>query len=116
MIDISAETLLTLSAAAKRIPGRNGKGVHLGTIGRWAFDGRRGVVLESLVIGGQRYTSVEALQRFVERLNGASLEDESTPAAPSLLEREREILAAERKIFPAGMVGQGIAAGHGIGF
>lgn len=64
MIDLAHETLLTLRQAAKRFPGRKGKGVHVSAVYRWANGGVRGVRLETLPVGGTLYTSVEALQRF----------------------------------------------------
>jgi Protein of unknown function (DUF1580) len=65
MIDIEIEQLLTFNEAAKRVPGgASGKGVHLHTVFRWTTRGCGGRVLDSVRIGGRRYTSVEALARF----------------------------------------------------
>jgi len=36
---------------------------------RWALEGSRGVKLESIRIGGFRYTSAEAVQRFIAAMN-----------------------------------------------
>jgi hypothetical protein len=69
MIDITKEQMLSLKMAARLIPGRDGKPVHLSTIWRWILKGRRGVKLESIVIGGSRFTSREAMTRFIEALN-----------------------------------------------
>lgn len=66
MIDIRLERLLTLAQAAKLIPGRQGKALAVSTIHRWALDGVCGVQLETVLVGGRKMTSVEALQRFVE--------------------------------------------------
>lgn len=64
------EELLSLPAAAKILPRRRGdKKVHTATLYRWTVTGLRGVVLESLQVGGTRCTSREALQRFFDRLN-----------------------------------------------
>jgi Protein of unknown function (DUF1580) len=60
MIDIATERLLSFTQAAKALPGR----VHLSTIHRWRLGGVRGIKLESVLIGGKRLTSAEALQRF----------------------------------------------------
>jgi hypothetical protein len=65
MIDISSERLILLSAAAAYIPGRP----HSSTLFRWWRDGSRGIKLESLLVGGRRYTSVEAIERFIQRLS-----------------------------------------------
>jgi Protein of unknown function (DUF1580) len=70
MIDIKHETLITLSEAAKFVPRRRrGRKVSISTIYRWASPaGHRGVRLEALRVGGSLCTSVEALQRFFNRL------------------------------------------------
>src|SRR5262245_29296010 len=56
-----SEHLLTLNHAARTLPGG---GVHVSTIHRWRLRGVRGVRLETLMRGGVRYTSTEALERF----------------------------------------------------
>jgi uncharacterized protein DUF1580 len=72
MIDSTTETLLSLAQAAEQLPRRRrGRQTHISTIYRWATAGCRGVVLESIQIGGTRCTSREALQRFFERLSAA---------------------------------------------
>lgn len=64
------EELLSLSGAAAILPRRRGgRKVHTATLYRWTVNGLRGVVLESLQVGGTRCTSREALERFFERLN-----------------------------------------------
>jgi hypothetical protein len=92
MIDIETEGLLTLAAAAGRVPGRNGKKCSLPTLYRWCYRGvclgRSRVCLESIVIGGRRYTSHEALSRFVSRLNPPS-EDAPSEAIPRSPDRRR---------------------------
>jgi hypothetical protein len=64
-IDIKLEKLIDLDDAASRIPGRNGKSVHKNTVGLWTRRGRLGVILESVLAGPRRCTSVEALNRFL---------------------------------------------------
>jgi Protein of unknown function (DUF1580) len=69
MVDFSKEITLPLSLAARRIPRRRReKPVHVATLHRCATKGCRGIKLETLQIGGAKYTSIEALQRFFERL------------------------------------------------
>ena len=68
-IDISTEQLLPPPQAAKLLPARRrGRPIHISTIHRWMSTGIRGVRLESLRIGGALHTSIEALQRFSDRL------------------------------------------------
>ncbi|MEL7484628.1 MAG: DUF1580 domain-containing protein, partial [Planctomycetota bacterium] len=68
-IDFEHEELITLAAAARKVPGRvPGKPVHTATLARWATRGVGGRRLETLKIGGRLFTSVEALSRFVSGL------------------------------------------------
>jgi hypothetical protein len=67
MIDIYKEQIRSYAEASKALPGRP----HSGTIARWATRGRQGVRLETVTIGGRRYTSLEAIQRFVRQLSGS---------------------------------------------
>ncbi len=73
MIDVNCESLLTLTQAAKRLPSRRpGKSPHVATLYRWASRGVRGVVLDTVRIGGTRFTSVEAVGRFSRALTEGS--------------------------------------------
>ena len=70
MIDPTAEKLLTPHQVAAMFPGRSGTGVSVATVWRWLSGrGRRGVVLESIRVGGSRYSSREAVSRFVQHVN-----------------------------------------------
>lgn len=69
MIDISHETPITLAQAAASLPRRRGgRRTHVATLYRWSTRGCRGVVLETVQVGGTRCTTQEALQRFCEAL------------------------------------------------
>lgn len=71
MISITNETLVPLREAPKHLPIRpNGKRLHISAVYRWIRSGMRGVILESLKIGGTTYTSQEAMQRFAAKLSG----------------------------------------------
>ena len=65
MIDLKSERTVPLNKAPQFVPGHP----HLSTIWRWYLRGVRGVKLETLVVGGRRFTSVEAIERFCERLS-----------------------------------------------
>ena len=68
-IRIGRDEFLTLSEAAKRLPAKNsGRRLHVAALYRWASNGCRGVVLETIHVGGQRYTSMDALQRFLDEV------------------------------------------------
>jgi len=66
MIDTDKEHLKPLSRASADVPGNP----HCSTLIRWALRGVRGIKLESVVVGGRRFTSVEAIRRFIQRLSG----------------------------------------------
>ena len=75
MIDVALEDVVSLTDAAKLLPKRRGgKRPHVATLYRWASGGCRGVVLETIQVGGTLCTSRQALQRFFEALTvGASI-------------------------------------------
>jgi len=64
MIDSSTEQLLTVKEATKFFPNRP----SIPSVWRWMLKGCKGVILESMRIGGRRYTRREACVRFLERL------------------------------------------------
>ena len=102
MIDTRTEELLTLSAAARRLPGRrSGKCLAASTLWRWSVRGIGAVRLEAVRIGGTTYTSAEALQRFAERTTAAA-NHEPAPAA-TVAQRRRAIEAAEQELIAAGL-------------
>ena len=63
MVNVKEESLLTLAQARSAFPGRERLG--LATLHRWRLNGVRGVRLETILIGGLRYTSREAIERFI---------------------------------------------------
>ena len=70
MIDTSTENVIPLGQVPAEYPSRRpGKRINISTVWRWATQGCRGVRLETVVIGGGRFTSREAVQRFAERLS-----------------------------------------------
>jgi hypothetical protein len=69
MIDPNSETLISLADVAKHLPRRRaGKRPHISCIYRWTTSGCKGVILESIQVGGTRCTSKEALARFFNTL------------------------------------------------
>jgi hypothetical protein len=62
------EQKMTLTQAAAWLPRRRGRRTHVSTLYRWTQTGCRGVRLEYVQIGATRCTSLEALQRFFDRL------------------------------------------------
>lgn len=62
------ETLISLKDAARRLPGRP----HVSTLWRWSTRGVRNIRLETSLVGARRFTSLEAIARFLERINRGS--------------------------------------------
>lgn len=106
-IDVFDETVVSLKEAIERLPktSRNKK-LHTSTMYRWIQRGLRsrdGMVirLEIVKVGGNTRTSLEALQRFFDRLSG----DVEVETPPTLTRRQRlkQIEAAERELERAGI-------------
>jgi hypothetical protein len=75
-IDPFAEEVFPLAQGAARLPQlRRGRPVHPSTLWRWASCGLRGVVLETVFLGGVRVTSTNALRRFFRALHQRSERD-----------------------------------------
>lgn len=94
-IDLSTEAVVTLTEAPQHLPRRRkGKRPAVSTMFRWAQRGVRGVRLETIQVGGTKCTSLEALQRFCDRL--------SNPDSPqphrTVARRRRAAEAAEREL------------------
>ena len=98
MIDLSTERVVTLSEATRHVPGRGGKRPNVCTIYRWGDRGLNGVRLETLQVGGTKCTSIEALQRFCERLTSTGVIHGRRPK-----HRERAIAQAEAELAAAGI-------------
>lgn len=93
-IDIQHEQLITMPQAAAMLPGRP----SLCALWRWRTRGCGGRCLESVIIGGTPYTSVEALARFARQEGGAD-----PPSVRSPKRRDRDIARAEKELADAGI-------------
>lgn len=101
MIDPNSEALVSLTEAARLLPRRRaGRKVHPSCCYRWTKAGCRGVILESIQIGGTRCTSREALARFFQRLTRPGQAD--TPVVRSPAARQRAVEKAVRELERAG--------------
>ena len=98
------ERVVSLTAATKLLPHRRrGARPNAATLNRWASQGCRGVILETLCVGATRCTSVEALQRFCEAVTTASL-PASMPEPPRHTPgRRKQIESAEKRLAKAGI-------------
>ncbi|MFO0957085.1 MAG: DUF1580 domain-containing protein [Isosphaeraceae bacterium] len=112
MIDTTLESLISFRDAAREVPRRGrGRKCNTSTIYRWATAGCRGVTLEWVQIGGSRFTSMEAMARFFERLTVAAqsrmADDDRTGPVPTgryrtLAQRDRAAAEADRKLAEMG--------------
>ena len=96
-IDTSIESLITVTLAAKQIPGRP----HVATVWRWILHGLNGIRLESVKVGGRRFTSEEAIQRFIAQMTAAANGESMPLRSPS--HRQRSIERAERELAEDGI-------------
>jgi hypothetical protein len=100
-IDPLSEQVITLADAARLCPRRRGgKRPHVSCIYRWTTSGCKGVVLESIQIGGTRCTSREALARFFEALTYGP---DHRPTVRSVASRQRAIEHAVRALEAEGV-------------
>jgi hypothetical protein len=86
VIDPDREQLIRPEDVCGLIPGRGGRRVSVATVKRW-MKRRGGPRLESLMIGGLRFTSREAVRRFIVAQN---------PELERLENQERRTRAALR--------------------
>jgi hypothetical protein len=102
MSEILHEQVLSLKEAA-RLPflRRGGKPMAFSTIWRWSLKGCAGVRLETVRIGGRTATSIEAVERFIERLSSGTPAPITT-STPG--QRTRRQAKAEDRLEAAGIL------------
>jgi hypothetical protein len=82
VIDPAAEHLVSLTRACRHFPRRRkGKRPHVSCLYRWTTVGCRGVVLDSVQVGGTRCTSREAIARFIAALSASQAAAARAPDA-----------------------------------
>jgi hypothetical protein len=91
------EHLLSVTAATREVPGRP----HVSTLWRWINRGIRGIRLETVMVGGRRFTSREALDRFFASITAATA-GEPLPVRTTR-QRTRDIDQARRELTEAGI-------------
>ena len=99
-IDLQTENLITISEAARLLPGRP----HSSTVWRFHARGVKGVKLETIVSGGRRFTSQEAVERFIAATTLAVDGANSTASAAVMTSaRKRQLAAADAVLAKAGI-------------
>jgi DNA-binding sugar fermentation-stimulating protein len=94
MIDFGNENAITLREAARQAPGQP----HVSTLHRWRRRGIRGVCLETCLVGGKRFTSKEALDRFFQTVTAVSQSERLERVSTKSARREKQVDQAARKL------------------
>ena len=97
MIDTQTERIIAIKDAPKEIPCRPA----VSTVWRWISNGVRGHKLDTVTIGGRRYTSQEAIERFIEQ--GTAAANGEPVHTRTAKQRARAIAQAERELAAAGI-------------
>jgi len=92
MIDLSNENVFPVNEAPKHIASRPSQA----SVWRWVLNGVGGIKLDSILIGGRRLTSSEAIQRFADART-AAFNGEPAPARTPR-QRQRAIDAADDEL------------------
>ena len=96
MIEPSSETPVSLTEAARLLPAqRAGQRPHVSCLYRWSTAGCKGVILETIQVGGTRCTSRQALTRFFRRLTGGNGPGADRPETPLRRDRRRRRKVAD---------------------
>ena len=90
--DVLAESVIPLNDVVKYLPFRT----SISTVQRWIRRGASGAVLETARMGSRRFTSKEAVQRFLVAQNEPT-KPQAAPPKSSL--SKREIDAKTKKYF-----------------
>jgi len=109
-INLEREVPITLANAPALIPAINAapgmdarKPLHERTIRNWSTRGKRGVVLETVMIGGILVTTKEAIARFFDRLTMARenrfIEQERIPENARRRSNARHAEASVRRFY-----------------
>ena len=97
MIDLKTENVFPINEAPKHIHGRP----SIATVWRWSLYGVGGIKLETILIGGRRFSSSEAVQRFADARTSQA---DGAPAPPrTSRQRQRGIDRAEAELAKAGI-------------
>jgi hypothetical protein len=95
VIDYEREKMVTLSQAAKLMPGRP----DVSTLWRWRTRGLNGVRLATIKCGHKRLTSLEAIRAFIAAstaaADGESRKEVAKPESPSSRKRRLERVDVE---------------------
>ena len=97
MLDFSNETAIKFSAIPDWCHKNLGNRVNRSTCHRWRTRGARGIKLETALVGGTRYTTLEALNRFFAETTAAADGETYEPASARQTTAEGESCGAAPK-------------------
>ena len=109
MIDLTEAEAISLGEVPRHVPpGRGGRRVNASTVARWCLRGVRGVRLESVVVGGRRYTDRAAIARFIAATTAAgerrlNLPNVSQASTEPPNDRSRSIAIAQEGLTRVGV-------------
>jgi hypothetical protein len=98
-IDLAVEQPLSFNQAAKFLP--DGRRPNHSTWWRWSRRGVKGVRLETVVFGAKRFTTAEAVLRFVAETTAAA--NGELPPPRTIQQRQRDIDRADRDLKAVGI-------------
>lgn len=86
-----------LHALVEAVEIASGQRLHLSTILRWCTRPRRGIKLESVMLGGRRLTSVQAVHRYMQAIteatDGTNTQTETPRQREKAAQRSASLLA-----------------------
>ena len=89
------EELLSLAAAARRLPKIDGREIAIPTLWRWCRRGLRGARLEYVRVGRKICTTHEALMRFFAELSALDRQT-PPPGRPAFLAGRKPVTSKQR--------------------
>jgi hypothetical protein len=92
MTALLSEQRISFSKLAHR------EGAHISTVWRWSLRGCKGHKLESFSVGGKKFTTLEAYERWLAKINGVPVAIGETTR-----QRERAIDRAEQRAAELGV-------------
>ena len=81
--DLREDQPLSLPDAAEFLGKITGQKPHVSTLYRWCLRGCKGVRLESICIGGKRFVTATAIERFIEASSEARPARQAPAPAPA---------------------------------
>lgn len=94
-IQVETDRLVELSHVPNVLEKQIGKRLNLATIYRWRQRGIAGIRLETILIGGRAFTSMEALQSFFQQSVEAK---HGNQAVATSAEIKRSRLSSEKRL------------------